>query len=138
MIIVNNINCGTYPNLNLPIRRRLLMDGGEIFSVNCKVNNSNDGFITECTFIKVRFIQEVLDLNNNPIDEMTKIMYYVLRDEVASDEITNPRAFVTEFLSLWRTTTASSIGLGDKIEYTLSKLPYDFKDCEVVKSTWFV
>jgi hypothetical protein len=137
MSIVDIVDCGEvalYGGLHM--KRKVCMD--EVFTPQCFVSDDNLSLKPESQ-IKVKFKQWIEDVNGNPIDELTKEMYYVLKDEVESDEITTPRAFVTEFLnSLWETTTAKSYGFKQQINTTLSILPHDYKSCEVVKSTWYV
>lgn len=137
MIIVSTVTVGPVTEYNGLIMKRKV-DMGACFTPQCFPNSTNDGLTTESS-IKVKFKQWIEDANGNEIPELSKDMYYVLKDEVASEEITNPRLFVTEFLqNLWEVTVAKDYGFKQQIEYTLSKLPFDFKDCETVKSAWFV
>jgi len=137
MTIVSTVTVGAVAEYNGLIMKRKV-DMGACFTPQCFPNERNDG-LTSDSSIKVKFKQWIEDKNGNEIAELTKDMYYVLKDEVASEEIPNPRLFVTEFLqNLWEVTVAKPIGFKQQIEFTLSKLPFDFKDCETVKSTWLV
>ena len=137
MTIVSTVTVGAVESLNGLIMKRKV-DMGACFTPQCFPNETNDG-LTSDSSIKVKFKQWIEDANGNEIAELTKDMYYILKDEVASEEILNPRLFVTEFLNdFWEITLAKPIGFKQQIEYTLSKLPFDFKDCETVKSTWLV
>ena len=137
MIIVDVVTVGAVESLNGLIMKRKV-DMGACFTPQCYPNETNDGLTPESS-IKVKFKQWIEDANGNEIAELTKDMYYILKDEVASEEIPNPRLFVTEFLTdFWEITLAKPIGFKQQIDYTLSKLPFDFKDCEIVKSTWLV
>ena len=137
MTIVSTVTVGQVPNLNnLVMKRQVLMS--ECFTPQCFVNENNDGFTSDSQ-IKVKFKQWIEDANGVEIPELSKQMYYVLKDEVESDEIVTPRLFVTEFLNnLWEVTVGKSYGFKQQIEFTLSKLPFDFQDCQVVQSSWFV
>jgi hypothetical protein len=137
MTIVSTVTVGAVESLNGLIMKRKV-DMGACFTPQCFPNETNDGLTPESS-IKVKFKQWIEDANGNEIKELTKDMYYILKDEVASEEIQNPRLFVTEFLTnLWEVTIAKDYGFKQQIEYTLSKLPFDFKDCETVKSIWLV
>jgi hypothetical protein len=137
MIIVDVVTVGSVESLNGLVMKRKV-DMGACFTPQCFPNETNDG-LTSDSSIKVKFKQWIEDANGNEIAELTKDMYYILKDEIQSDEIPNPRLFVTEFLdNLWEVTIAKPYGFKQQIEYTLSKLPFDFKDCETVKSIWFV
>lgn len=137
MTIVSIVTVGEVPSLNNLVMKRKV-DMGACFTPQCFPNETNDGLTPESS-IKVKFKQWIEDANGNEISELSKDMYYVLKDEVVSDEIPNPRLFVTEFLqNLWEVTVAKDYGFKQQIEYTLLKLPFDFKDCETVKSAWFV
>ena len=137
MIITSTVTVGAIESLNGLIMKRKV-DMGECFTPQCFPNETNDG-LTSDSSIKVKFKQWIEDANGNEIAELTKDMYYILKDEVVSVEIPNPRLFVTEFLTdFWEVTLAKPIGFKQQIDYTLSKLPFDFKDCETVKSTWLV
>ncbi len=137
MTIANTVTVGQIESLNGLIMKRKV-DLGAGFTPQCLTNETNDGLTPESS-IKVKFKQWIEDANGNEIPELTKDMYYILKDEIASEEITNPRLFVTEFLqNLWEVTVAKDYGFKQQIEFTLSKLPFDFKDCETVKSTWLV
>jgi hypothetical protein len=137
MNIENIVTVGAIESLNGLIMKRKV-DMGACFTPQCFPNESNDG-LTSDSLIKVKFKQWIEDANGNEIKELTKDMYYILKDEVASEEIQNPRLFVTEFLTnLWEVTIAKPYGFKQQIEFTLSKLPFDFQDCETVKSSWLV
>jgi len=137
MIIANTVTVGAVESLNGLIMKRKV-DMGACFTTQCFPNETNDGLTPESN-IKVKFKQWIEDINGNEISELTKDMYYILKNEVASEEIPNPRLFVTEFLTdFWEVTVAKPYGFKQQIEFTLSKLPFDFKDCETVKSTWLV
>jgi hypothetical protein len=137
MNIENIVTVGAIESLNGLIMKRKV-DMGACFTPQCFPNENNDG-LTSDSLIKVKFKQWIEDANGNEIKELTKDMYYILKDEVASEEIQNPRLFVTEFLTnLWEVTIAKPYGFKQQIEYTLSKLPFDFQDCETVKSSWLV
>lgn len=137
MTIISTVTVGAVESLNGLIMKRKV-DMGACFTPQCYPNETNDG-LTSASSIKVKFKQWIEDSNGNEIPELTKDMYYILKDEVASEEILNPRLFVTEFLQdFWEVTIAKPIGFKQQIEFTLSKLPFDFKDCEAVKSTWLV
>ena len=117
MTIANTVTVGPVESLNGLIMKRKV-DMGACFTPQCFPNETNDGLTPESS-IKVKFKQWIEDANGN--------------------EIPNPRLFVTEFLqNLWEVTIAKDYGFKQQIEYTLSKLPFDFKDCETVKSTWLV
>jgi hypothetical protein len=137
MTIVNTVTVGAVESLNgLIMKRKIEM--GACFTPQCFPNETNDGLTPESS-IKVKFKQWIEDANGNEITELTKDMYYILIDEVVSEEIPNPRLFVTEFLTdFWEVTLAKPIGFKQQIDYTLMKLPFDFKDCETVKSTWLI
>jgi hypothetical protein len=137
MTIVNTVTVGAVESLNGLIMKRKI-DMGACFTPQCFPNETNDGLTVESS-IKVKFKQWIEDANGNEITELTKNMYYILIDEVVSEEIPNPRLFVTEFLTdFWEVTLAKPIGFKQQIDYTLMKLPFDFKDCETVKSTWLI
>jgi len=137
MTIANTVTVGQIESLNGLIMKRKV-DMGACFTPQCFPNSTNDGLTLESS-IKVKFKQWIEDANGNEIPELSKDMYYVLKDEIASEEITNPRLFVTEFLqNLWEVTVSKDYGFKQQIEFTLSKLPFDFKDCETVKSTWLL
>ena len=136
MTIVSTVTVGAVVSLNGLIMKRKV-DMGACFTPQCFPNETNDG-LTPDSLIKVKFKQWIEDANGHEIKELSKDMYYILKDEVASEELQSPRLFVTEFLNdLWEVTIAKPIGFKQQIEYTLSKLPFDFQDCETVKSTWF-
>jgi hypothetical protein len=137
MTIVSTVTVGAVESLNGLIMKRKV-DMGACFTPQCFPNETNDG-LTSDSLIKVKFKQWIEDSNGNEIKELSKDMYYILKDEVLSEELPNPRLFVTEFLTdLWEVTIAKPIGFKQQIEYTLSKLPFDFQDCETVKSIWLV
>jgi hypothetical protein len=137
MTIVSIVTVGEVPSLNNLVMKRKV-DMGACFTPQCYPNETNDG-LTSDSLIKVKFKQWIEDSNGNEIKELTKDMYYILKDEVESEELPTPRLFVTEFLdNLWEVTIAKPYGFKQQIEYTLSKLPFDFQDCETVKSSWLV
>ena len=137
MTIVSTVTVGAVESLNGLIMKRKV-DMGACFTPQCFPNETNDGLTPESS-IKVKFKQWIEDANGNEIAELTKDMHYILKDEIQSDEIPIPRLFVTEFLNdFWEVVIAKPIGFKQQIDYTLSKLPFDFKDCEIVKSTWLV
>ncbi len=137
MTIFSTVTIGAVESLNGLIMKRKV-DMGACFTPQCFPNETNDGLTPESS-IKVKFKQWIEDANGNEIAELTKDMYYILKDEIASEEIPNPRLFVTEFLTdFWEVVIAKPYGFKQQIEYTLSKLPFDFKDCETVKSIWLV
>lgn len=137
MTITSTVTVGAVESLNGLIMKRKV-DMGACFTPQCFPNVTNDGLTSESS-IKVKFKQWIEDANGNEIAELTKDMYYILKDEIVSEEMPNPRLFVTEFLNdFWEVTLAKPIGFKQQIEFTLSKLPFDFKDCETVKSTWLL
>ena len=137
MTITSTVTVGAIETLNGLIMKRKV-DMGACFTPQCFTNETNNGLTPESS-IKVKFKQWIEDANGNEIAELTKDMYYILKDEIQSDEIPNPRLFVTEFLdNFWEVVIAKPIGFKQQIDYTLMKLPFDFKDCETVKSTWLI
>jgi hypothetical protein len=136
MTIVNVVDCGAVIKYNgLHMKRAVFMPA--CFTPQCFANEANDGFTPESQIL-VRFEQWIEDANGDKIPELTSQMNYVLKNEIASEDLPSPRLFVSEFLNnLWEVTVAKPYGFRQQIELTLSKLPHEFKDCEQVKSIWF-
>lgn len=127
-MVANIISLGNSNSYGLPMFRQSIME--ECFTPQVKV--SADGLtITEDSIIKVKFKQWFNDLNGNEIPELTKSMYYILKDS----ENWQP---VTQFYNnYWRQSIESTRGFGDQIENVLTYLPSDFQDCQVVDVSIF-